>query len=102
VAAFSKIVDQAAEQGDGVAAGILEAAAHDLLALTAVVQRRIFAPPEIVNVACIGGVFQSKTVLETFRRGFEYDSQCRLVEPRYGPAMGALLEARRLCQSAGE
>jgi N-acetylglucosamine kinase-like BadF-type ATPase len=95
VAAFSKIVDQAAEQGDAVATAILESAAKDLLTITQVVRRRLFAPSEPVNVAHIGGVFRSRTVLETFRRGLETDPNTKLVEPRYSPAMGALLEAQR-------
>lgn len=96
VAAFSKIVDQAAEQGDAVAAAILQYAAQDLLAITQVVRRRIFAPSEPVNVAYTGGVFHSRTVLENFRRGLESDPNTKLVEPQYPPAMGALLEARLL------
>jgi N-acetylglucosamine kinase-like BadF-type ATPase len=96
VAAFSKIVDQAAERGDAVAVAILQSAAEDLLTITQVVRRRLFAPSAPVNVAYIGGVFHSRTVLENFRRGLESDPNTKLVEPRYGPAMGALLEARRL------
>jgi N-acetylglucosamine kinase-like BadF-type ATPase len=96
VAAFSKVVDQAAEQGDAVAAAILQSAAQDLLTITQVVRRRLFAPSEPVNVAYTGGVFHSRALLENFRRGVESDPNTKLVEPRFGPAMGALLEARRL------
>jgi len=102
VAAFSRIVDQAAELGDPVAAGVLQGAAQDLLTITGVVRRRLFAAAETVNVAYIGGVFRSRIVLQHFRRGLESDPNTRLVEPQYGPAMGALLEAGRLWQSAGE
>ena len=95
VAAFSKIVDQAAEEGDAVAAAILQGAACDLLNIMGVVRRRLFAPSDTVNVAHIGGVFHSKAVLQHFRRGLESDPHTKLIEPRHGPAMGALLEARR-------
>jgi N-acetylglucosamine kinase-like BadF-type ATPase len=95
VAAFSKLVDQAAEGGDAVAAGILQDASRDLLTITGVVRRRLFAPSDTVNVAYVGGVFHSQAVLQEFRRGLESDPRTHLVEPRYGPAMGALLEARR-------
>jgi N-acetylglucosamine kinase-like BadF-type ATPase len=102
VAAFSKIVDRAAELGDAVAAGILQGAANDLLTITGVVRRRLFAPSEPVSVAYIGGVFHSKAVLQHYRGGLESDSNTRLVEPRYGPAMGALLEAQRLWESESD
>jgi N-acetylglucosamine kinase-like BadF-type ATPase len=102
VAAFSKIVDEAAEGGDAVAAEILQGAAQDLLTITGVVRRLLFAQSEMVNVAYVGGVFRSKAVLQHFRWGLESDPHTRLVEPRYGPGMGALLEARRLWQSASE
>jgi N-acetylglucosamine kinase-like BadF-type ATPase len=96
VAAFSILVDQAAEQGDAVAAGILQSAAESLLTIAGVVRRRLFASADPVQVACIGGVFHSKTVFEHFRGGLERDPQTTLVAPRQGPAMGALLEALRL------
>jgi N-acetylglucosamine kinase-like BadF-type ATPase len=102
VAAFSKIVDQAAELGDAVAAGVLQSAAQDLLTITEVVRRRLFVAAEMVDVAYIGGVFRSRIVLQHFRSGLESDPSTKLVEPQYGPAMGALLEAGRLWQSAGE
>ena len=96
VASFAKLVDEAAESGDTVAAQILMGAADSLLTIAGVVRRRLFAPSEAVNVAYVGGVFQSRTVLTAFRSGVERDPNTKIVAPLHGPAMGALLEARRI------
>ena len=96
VAALSKLVDAAAEQGDAVALEILTKAAEDLATITSVVRRRIFADSDHVSVAYAGGVFASKIVLDELRRKLEREGHNRLVEPRHPPAMGALLEAVRL------
>ena len=96
VAAFAKIVDEAAERADRVAAEILQRAVDSLLTITVVVRRRLFAATDPVGVAYVGGVFQSRTVLREFRSRLESDPNTRVVEPRYGPARGALFEALRL------
>jgi hypothetical protein len=49
-----------------------------------------------VEVAYIGGVFQSQTVLEHFRTLVELEPGNRCGPPRHGPAEGALLEAYRV------
>jgi N-acetylglucosamine kinase-like BadF-type ATPase len=98
VAAFARLVDETAESGDAVATEILKGAAASLLTLTEVVRRRLFAPAEAVKVAYVGGVFQSSAVLRDFRSGVERDPNTTVIEPLHGPAMGALLEARRLAQ----
>ena len=96
VAAFARIVDQAAELGDSVAQEILQRAIDSLLTITSVVRARLFSDSAPVDVAYVGGVFQSVTVLSGFRLGLESESNTRVVQPRHGPAMGALLEAHRL------
>ena len=96
VAAFSKLVDQAAQQGDAIALGILNDAAQSLVNLVQVVQRRLFPPAETISVAPIGGVFESRTVRERFQSLLENNSAVRLVPPRHGPEVGALLEAIRM------
>ncbi len=98
VAALSKIVDQAAQDGDAVALKVLEEAAAALLEITRVVRRLLFAPDHVINVAPIGGVFRSEFVRENFRAGLKADSVTRLIESRHGPAMGALLEALRMAR----
>jgi len=93
VAAFSKLVDQAAQQGDAVALAILNDAAQSLVNLVQVVHRRLFPPSETMPVAPIGGVFESRTVRERFQSLLESNSAVRVVPPRHGPEVGALLEA---------
>jgi hypothetical protein len=48
-----------------------------------------------MDLAYVGGVFGSRTLLERFRSLVELESGVRCVAPRYGPAEGALLEAYR-------
>ena len=48
-----------------------------------------------MDVAYIGGVFQSRTVLERFRGLVELEPGNCCGPPRHGPAEGALLEAYR-------
>jgi len=59
VAAFARLVDQAASAGDAVAREILLSAAGELAHLAAAVRRQLFAPGEPARVAYVGGVFRS-------------------------------------------
>jgi N-acetylglucosamine kinase-like BadF-type ATPase len=95
VAAFSTLVDRAAQEGDAVAIEVLRAAAGSLAQLSRVVRGRVFPPSEDVEVAHIGGVFTSTLVLDEFRRLIEEDGHSRLIAPRHDPATGALREAVR-------
>jgi N-acetylglucosamine kinase-like BadF-type ATPase len=95
VATLAPLVDQAAAAGDGAAAAIVNRAAQELALLVAAVRSQLWRPGEAVDVAHIGGVFKSRTVLERFRMLVEMEEGNRPVEPRYGPAEGALLEALR-------
>ena len=99
IAAFSKLVNEAAQQGDAVALDILRKAAGSLSTITMVVRRQVFAQADSVDVAYLGGVFSSEIVLDEFRRKLESEDHIRLIEPRQGPTMGALLEAIRLGQT---
>jgi N-acetylglucosamine kinase-like BadF-type ATPase len=100
IAALSKLVDEAAQQGDAVALEILSRAAADLATITNVVRRQIFDTSDPVNVAYSGGVFSSKIVLDELRWKLETDSHSRLIAPCHDATMGALLEAIRLGRSA--
>jgi len=93
VASFARLVDQAARQGDPVALGILESAADHLVSLTQVVRNRLFSPAGPVNVACIGGVFQSDIIRARFTSELEADSAFHVVPPVHEPPVGALLLA---------
>ena len=95
VAALAPLADAAAAQGDAVAMVILNRAAVELAMLVAAVRSQLWKPGDAVQVAYIGGVFQSRTLLERFRMLIELEPGNRCGPPRYGPAEGALLEAYR-------
>lgn len=95
IAAFAKLVDQAARQGDAVAIEILERAARELAGLTAAVRRQLFGPAEPARVAYVGGVFRSEILRRRFIELVEQEPGNRCGPPIYSPAAGALLEAYR-------
>jgi N-acetylglucosamine kinase-like BadF-type ATPase len=95
VATFARLVDQAAMLGDRVAIDILNNAAQQLASLVASIRRQLWKETETARVAYIGGVFQSKLVLERFCQLVEMQDGNRCQAPEYGPAAGALLEAYR-------
>jgi N-acetylglucosamine kinase-like BadF-type ATPase len=96
VATFSKVVDQAANEGDAVAQQVLDQAAHALAGLAASVRGRLFRPGEPACVSYIGGVFRSERLLQRFRMLIELEEGNRFGPPAYGPAAGALIEAYRM------
>jgi N-acetylglucosamine kinase-like BadF-type ATPase len=93
IASFSKLVDEAALQGDPVAQAILRRAAESLASLTAAIREQLFAPGEPAKVAYIGGVFRSGILLAHYRTLVELNEANQFGPPVYGPAAGALLEA---------
>jgi N-acetylglucosamine kinase-like BadF-type ATPase len=95
VAALAPLVDAAASDGDAVANEILTGAAAQLAILAAAVRSRLWKAGDRVELAYLGGVFRSRTVLERFRMLVELEEGVRCVAPRRGPAEGALLEAYR-------
>jgi N-acetylglucosamine kinase-like BadF-type ATPase len=95
VATLAKLVDTAALEADGVAAGVLAAAAQELAVLAGAVRGQLWNPGDPVELAYIGGVFESRLLLERFRMLVELDEATRCGAPRRGPAEGALLEAYR-------
>jgi N-acetylglucosamine kinase-like BadF-type ATPase len=95
VATLAPLVDEAAVNGDHVAQHILENAAQELALLAASARGQLWKAGDDVDVAYIGGVFQSRQLLERFRMLVEFEEGNRCVSPRYGPAEGALIEAYR-------
>jgi N-acetylglucosamine kinase-like BadF-type ATPase len=91
LAAFAKLVDDAAENGDAIAREILNDAARELATIAAAVRGQLFEKADPARVAYIGGVFRSRTVLATFTELVGKS----VAPPIYGPAAGALLEAYR-------
>jgi N-acetylglucosamine kinase-like BadF-type ATPase len=94
-ATLAPLVDSAAVAGDAVAIEILANAAAQLAMLAASVRSQLWKPGDGVEVAYIGGVFQSRLVLERFRMLVELADGIRCIAPKRGPAEGALLEAWR-------
>ncbi len=93
IAAFSRLVDEAAVNGDWAASGILQAAAQQLAALSASVRMQLWRPGGPVPIAYIGGVFRSTIVRERFRALTELEEGNHCGPPVFGPAAGALLQA---------
>ena len=95
VATLARLVDGAGLAGDAVALEIVNGAAMDLAMLAASVRCQLWQPGEPVQVAYIGGVFESLTLRERFRMLVEMAEGARCGPPLHGPAEGALLEAYR-------
>lgn len=92
IAALSRLIDEAAVEGDQTAAAILNRAAQELATIAAAVKGQLFSGNEVARVAYIGGVFRSGFVRERF--SLLIDGPCSA--PDMGPAAGALLEAYRI------
>lgn len=95
VATLARLVDEVAGAADAVALEIVHRAGMELALLAASVRRQLWQPGETVEVAYIGGVFQSALLRERFRMLVEMEEGNRCGPPLHGPAEGALLEAYR-------
>ncbi len=95
VAAFSKLVDRIARDGDPVAREILLAGAQQLATLATAVRAQIFDRTAACCISYLGGVFRSEILLARYRMLMELEEGNRVAEPVYGPAAGALIEAYR-------
>jgi N-acetylglucosamine kinase-like BadF-type ATPase len=95
VATLAPAVDSAAAEGDSVAVQIIGNAAQDLAVLASSARGQLWRPDDPVDLAYIGGVFQSRLLLERFRMLVELGGATRCGPPLRGPAEGALLEAIR-------
>jgi N-acetylglucosamine kinase-like BadF-type ATPase len=95
VATLARLVDAAAVESDAVALGILSGAAQQLAMLAGAVRGELWSPGSTVEIAYIGGVFQSGILLEKFKTLVELEDGVRCGPPRRGPAEGALREAYR-------
>jgi N-acetylglucosamine kinase-like BadF-type ATPase len=100
IAAMSKLVDEAAADGDLVARNILFNAAQELAMFTSAVRTQIFDEDEPAFVAYVGGVFKSGLLLERFRMIVELGDGAQVGPPKFGPAAGALIEAYRLTRNS--
>jgi len=95
VAAFAKLVDRIARDGDVLAREILLAAAQQLATLTNAARAQIFDGRSPCRISFLGGVFRSEILLTRYRMLMELETCNHVAEPIYGPAAGALIEAYR-------
>lgn len=95
VAAFAKLVDRVARDGDAVAREILLTGAQQLATLAGAARAQIFDGNAACCISYLGGVFRSEILLGRFRMLMELEEGNRVAEPVYGPAAGALIEAYR-------
>jgi N-acetylglucosamine kinase-like BadF-type ATPase len=100
VAALARVVDDIANQGDPAALEILQRAAMQLAMLAGTVRRQLWNTrdnsSEPVELAWIGGVFNSSTVLERFRMLVELEDNLSAAPPAHSPAFGAVTLACKL------
>lgn len=96
IASFSKLVDQAAMDGDGVARDLLNAAAQQLAGYAGAVRGQLFEQGETARVAYIGGVWKSEWLRARFTSLVELVDGNVVGPPIFPPAAGALLEAYRM------
>jgi N-acetylglucosamine kinase-like BadF-type ATPase len=98
---IAPLVDLAAQEGDSQAIHILEEAAHELSFMALTVSRRLELAKEKHIVGCIGSVFKSNIVLESFKeimereeKGVEIRGPYIDYAPLIGPAVIAFKELR--------
>jgi glucosamine kinase len=91
IAALAKATDRLAASGNLTAQKILLEAAQQLVSLARAAQQKLRL--EHPNFSYAGGVFRSRTILETVQH--ELKPYGNWLEPRGSPLMGALFEAAR-------
>ena len=102
IAALAPLVSQAAEEGDAVAAQIVDEAAAKLTWFVEGVHRSLSFTGELVVIAYIGGVFKSRPLLRAFEERVSKAFPCQVQRPSFNPAGGAVLEALRLDGNGSE
>jgi N-acetylglucosamine kinase-like BadF-type ATPase len=96
IASFSKLVDQAAREGDRVAIEILNRAAQQLAGFAMNVRSVLFEAGEAAWVCPVGSVYRSETLRHRFETLVSLEAANHFAEPLYGPASGALIQAWNL------
>jgi N-acetylglucosamine kinase-like BadF-type ATPase len=95
VAQLARIIDSAAADSDPVSIELLRSAAQHLAMLAGAVRNQLWPQGTPIEVAYIGGVFESRLLLNTFQALVELPEGARCIPPQRGPAEGALIEAYR-------
>jgi N-acetylglucosamine kinase-like BadF-type ATPase len=106
IAAFARVVTEAARAGDEQATSVFAAAAGELAAMADAIRRQLESPAgEILRVSWSGGVFDAgELILGPLATSLEQCSpDFELVSPRYTPALGAAYYAAVLdgCDAIG-
>jgi N-acetylglucosamine kinase-like BadF-type ATPase len=106
IAAFARVMTEAARAGDEQAAGVYVAAAGELAAMADAIRRQLQSPAgETVRVSWSGGVFDAgELILGPLATSLEQCSpDFQLVSPRYAPVLGAAYYAAVLdgCDAIG-
>jgi N-acetylglucosamine kinase-like BadF-type ATPase len=93
IARLAPLVTEAAKRGDPVARSIVEdAAKHLALHVIALVKRLGMLEEQPIKVAPVGGVFRAgNVILDPFRKHLEQRFKVEIIEPKFPPAVGALL-----------
>ena len=99
VARLAPLVDRTAMESDAVALDIVNSEAQELAMLAGSVRQQLWKAGETVEVAYIGGVFESGLLLARFRMLVEMAEGVSCGPPLRGPAEGALLEAYRAAEA---
>lgn len=102
IAALAPLVEQAANEGDDVAHGILGSAAGELALAARAVIEGLRMQDEEFDVALVGGVFRTGGYLMHEVRGLVQAAapRARVILPRHEPAVGAALLALDLARAA--
>lgn len=95
IAALARLVDEAAGDGDSIARDILHHAAEELARIAEAVRGQLFESAAPAKICPIGSVFRGATLRAQFQKLLERNPANWVLEPAYGPAAGALLEAYR-------
>lgn len=95
IAAYGSLLDEAARGDDDVARTILIEGGGELAKYALHVYRRLFPQGESVEVAYIGGVFQSDLLRSIFIERVKMTMGSVAHRPKLSPAAGALLRSLR-------
>jgi N-acetylglucosamine kinase-like BadF-type ATPase len=99
IASLSRLVFQAAGEGDTAALAIFDRAGDELAVIVDAIRQRLgYAGADVVHLSYSGGVFRSgETVLQPLRRHLaERFAHYVLEPPQFAPGIGAALYAARL------
>jgi len=100
IAALAPIVSQAAEGGDPAAVAILDRAGRELADMAKALRHALgFGLDDAPLLSWSGGVLtRERSVCAAFQRELALHGAYRMIEPRYGPGIGAALYAWHLAR----